>query len=688
VGRSLVAAAMQDEMTSATSTMGYADVNSLTFRELQKACKEKGLAATGNTAMLRSRLMEFFGVAVAESVAASVPATSAEDEECVPDDINFCDESDPDFEFKSLLKEVMDKAEVGHWKAATRKLKQLKKRHASPELPIPRDAYVAVLEACVDNRLHGARASEPARKILEEMAEAQMEIPINLGNSCVVNCLGNEEAGKHDGCGGIDPALAMLAAMESSPTGSTMISVDTYGAVVTALSRDGSVDEAMLLLRAMVVEKSFTPPLSVFADVAEAAARAGDKSEDVLQVMALAKASGYELDSIGSAQAGRDLLASGVIAAEQMNNLALGLRLLTAASKAEGCAPDRGDDLVAASSSAAQRACTLIHKRAINAAYVDNNWKLAVKLLELMPERSLTPSTSVWRKVVTTCAKCEKSRKATAVLFDWVKLWEEGKVEKPPLSVFNTVVNTCEICGEEDLTLEVLESMKKTHDTEGNIITSNIALKRLAKLGNSRACEGLIIGMLQEGIEPSVVSYTTAIGACASDPKDSALAYEWLKRMRSLHVMPNYHTYNTALAACLDGNLESTVRGSKIAAEMLEAVDEELREGLVGSSEYKSVIPDTYTKYLARELMKQLRENWRNGDINMQVAKSTIRVPLLKLVDFSKSDAAEEARKRKEEATAAKKAGEKDVDDVEDVAEEEEGLDFTDVKALRRTMEV
>ena len=35
--------------------------------------------------------------------------------------------------------------------------------------------------------------------------------------------------------------------------------------------------------------------------------------------------------------------------------------------------------------------------------------------------------------------------------------------------------------------------------------------------------------------------------------------------------------------------------------------------------------------------MKQLRENWRSGDIDMTLAKTTTRVPLLKLVDFDKT---------------------------------------------------
>merc|ERR1712232_1329560 len=167
--------------------------------------------------------------------------------------------------------------------------------------------------------------------------------------------------------------------------------------------------------------------------------------------------------------------------------------------------------------------------------------------------------------------------------------------------------------------------------------------------------------MLQAGVEPNVVSYTTAIGGCVK-AENSAMAYEWMRRMRSRNVMPNYHTYNTALAACLDGKLESTIRGSTIATEMMIDVEKEISEGLKGTVEYNSVIPDLYTKVLARDLMKQLRENWRSEEINIEVAKSTVRVPLLKLVDFDKSDYAVEAKRRKEETCSPD--DEECVDDV------------------------
>lgn len=631
-----VATAPMSATTS--SSMSYDEVNKLAFRALQSECKELGLSAVGTTAALRGRLLEHFGLAkeVALEKGAAPAVTPEEIEElCATDGITFCDESDPDFDFKSLLSDVMQKSSVGHWKSATRKLKKLNKQYSTSDRPVPREAYLAVLEACAANRNNGARATEPARKILEDMAESDYEIPTDLANSCVMNSLGEGPGGTHDQCGGIDAALAMVAAVESSPNGSSSLTDATYGRLVSTLANDGAVEEAILVLRFMVVEKLFTPPLGTFADVAKAAAKSDDHAEDVLQVLTYAKAAGYELDNIAAVEAGRDLLASGVIAAEKMDNLALGLRLLTAAAKAEGCAPDSGDDLVASSSAAAQRASTLIHKRAIQQACKDNGWKLAVKLLELMPKRGLTPATSVWRSVVSTCCKNEKSRKATAILMDWITLANEGKADKPPVNVFNTVVNTCEVCGEEDLTVKVLDLMRDTLDTEGNIITFNIALKRLAKTGNIIGCEGILIGMLNEGIEPNVVSYTTVLGACAKT-KNAAMASMWLQRMSARNCSPNYHTYNTALAACLDGKLESTFIASKIASEMVDDATFELACGVKGLAKFKSTTPDTYTRFLARELMKQLRENWRSGDIDMALAKSTTRVPLLKLVDLGK----------------------------------------------------
>merc|ERR1711994_337967 len=92
--------------------------------------------------------------------------------------------------------------------------------------------------------------------------------------------------------------------------------------------------------------------------------------------------------------------------------------------------------------------------------------------------------------------------------------------------------------------------------------------------------------------------------------------------------------------------------------------------GVKGDPLYNSVIPDSYTKVLSRSLMKQLRENWRAGDINMAVAKSTVRVPLLKLVDFDRSQAAEAVQKLKAERIESRKKAMEELenDDIVSVA--------------------
>lgn len=698
------AASSSDSLAPALEDISYQTVNKLTFRELQRECKLRGLGAVGSTAVLRRRLLESEGLVVEES--ANGESDDGVDDVPEVEGITFTDSSDPDFEYKSLLSQISEKCQQGHWKTALRKLKKISRKYGSTHT-IPLSTYLEVLESCTENRLQGARAAIPARKIIEEMVdrfeddeETSLEelLPSAIAAKCITDALGIEDGGTHDGHGGIDVALATLAALDRASYHS--LPAEPYEALAVALARDGDATESLALLRHLVVERGDTPQLSTLAAAAAAAAAApGFHPEEALQALSLAKAGGYVLDNVAGVPAGRDLLAAGVVAAERMDNLALGLRLLTAAGAAEGCAPDKGDILVAAQSAAAQRASVLIHKRAIQKAAVDGNWKLCVKLLELMNQRGLVPSTRVWRTVVTTCAKCEKSRRATAILFDWVKLSEQGKTEKPPLSVFNTVLNACEICGEEELTLTVLESMKKTHDTDGNLITFNIALKRLAKLGQKQACEGIIVAMIESGVEPSVVSYTTAVGACAHEPSDPVLAHEWLLRMKNMGCNPNLYTYNTALAACMDGKLESTVLGSRIATEMLDAVDNEIKSNMSKGTQtnlLKSVIPDTYTKTLARKLMKQLRDNWRNGDINMMVAKATIRVPLLKLVDFDRSNAAERVKQQMKEAAAkvaaAKTEGEEDEEGGEELVKDEEEIEYAAVNKLhkegRRNVEV
>ena len=60
---------------------------------------------------------------------------------------------------------------------------------------------------------------------------------------------------------------------------------------------------------------------------------------------------------------------------------------------------------------------------------------------------------------------------------------------------------------------------------------------------------------------------------------------------------------------------------------MLEDAKTEIACGLKGSYDFSSTLSDSYTKVLTRQLLKQLRKNWRSGELDMALAKASIRVP-------------------------------------------------------------
>lgn len=655
-------------------------ISKLRFREAVKELELREIDATGTLTDMRTRLREVVSGGETETQAAG--DVKVIDEESLNNafqetGIEFEDMADANFDFNNRIQELYDLSERVHWKKASRKLKQLTKRFGSGSADpreIPEKVFTDVLTALMDSRLHGARAAEPARRAMEVMLSNGYGVPAEIANTCIKESLGFEKDGTHEGFGGIDTALSMLTAVELDEENPTPIFVDTYEKLITTLANEGSIDYALKLLREIVVERADTPSLKVFSDVASACVQASNEPEKLMTGLAYVKATGYDLDNIAATVDGRGILAAGVIAAEKMGNIGLGLRFLTAASKAEGCEPDRGDTLVANLSPAAQRACTIIHRQAINKAVENKTWKLAVKLLELMLERGLTPSPSVWRNVVVLCAKEEKSRKATALLVDWIDLYKQGRAEKPTLKVFNTVVNACEVCGEEELTVQVLDAMKETHDTEGNLITFNIALKRLAKQGSVMGCEGIIIGMLQGGIEPSVVSYTTAIASCVSDPKHPETALEWIKRMKSRLVQPNVITYNTAFASCMDGTVEGTKCAGELASMLIGDVAIQVDSGILDPDDYTNVIPNFYTRTLAKTATEQLEALVKSGDIDEDEEEST-RAALMKLVDYLKSDLAELADKQKSFLKDDLKS--ESSSDEESTIEEEDELDYS-----------
>ena len=90
-GQLSVAAAPVDEAATAAASddqqIEITDVNSvkaLSFRQLQKACVARGLPAVGNTAALRSRLLESAGLPDVSAPSAPASAVNGSDDEVSP----------------------------------------------------------------------------------------------------------------------------------------------------------------------------------------------------------------------------------------------------------------------------------------------------------------------------------------------------------------------------------------------------------------------------------------------------------------------------------------------------------------------------------------------------------------------------------------------------------------------------
>jgi len=139
---------------------------------------------------------------------------------------------------------------------------------------------------------------------------------------------------------------------------------------------------------------------------------------------------------------------------------------------------------------------------------------------------------------------------------------------------------------------------------------------------------------------------------------------------------------NTAIASCLDGSLEGSIRASKLASEMVADIKKQVESGIVEMDEYTNIIPNFYTRTLARQAMKQLKGNWESGAIDKAVAKSTTRVPLLELVEFMKTDLAEVAEKQKDYIT--KGATNAEDDQVSSVSEADEELEYSTAISTHR----
>merc|ERR1711935_1103229 len=105
-------------------------------------------------------------------------------------------------------------------------------------------------------------------------------------------------------------------------------------------------------------------------------------------------------------------------------------------------------------------------------------------------------------------------------------------------------------------------------------------------------------------------------------------------------------TYNTAFASCMDGTVEGSKRAAELASLMIADVTNQVDSGIIDPDDYTNVIPNFYTRTLAKSAMEQFEAQVKSGDIDEDDEVRT-RKSLMELVDYLKSDLAELADKQK-----------------------------------------
>merc|ERR1712176_304653 len=103
-------------------------------------------------------------------------------------------------------------------------------------------------------------------------------------------------------------------------------------------------------------------------------------------------------------------------------------------------------------------------------------------------------------------------------------------------------------------------------------------------------------------------------------------------------------------------------------------IQRQVDSGIVEFDDYTNIIPNFYTRTLARELIKQLEGNLDKGLIEGQEG-DTLKKPLMDVVDFMKSDLSSRAEQQKDfvsQITRAEKG-----DNIEEDTSDEEKLEYS-----------
>ena len=208
-------------------------------------------------------------------------------------------------------------------------------------------------------------------------------------------------------------------------------------------------------------------------------------------------------------------------------------------------------DALAAMQSAGYPPSVVAFDAAIRACASQKHWPVALSLLEDLRDSGLCADAQVYNAALVACERGAQWDEARLLLDEMVKL---GVAD---VFSYNTAIATASRAGKWQEAERLLAVMSEGEGISPDAYSYSATISALDRGGQGARALQLFAKMQAQGVSPTVVTYNTAIRACAStQAEDSAgwpVALSLLDDMRDDGLAPNLYTFNGVIAACATG---------------------------------------------------------------------------------------------------------------------------------------
>jgi pentatricopeptide repeat protein len=186
-------------------------------------------------------------------------------------------------------------------------------------------------------------------------------------------------------------------------------------------------------------------------------------------------------------------------------------------------------------------------------------YQKAIDVYKTIP-KSITPTYTILRYVLTSCVKLKLGQTAVAALDQMKSLEIPLTIHDYHDVITSCITNTYENRGDDGIGIgvgvesvsitEIISFLKrmKCRNLQPTLLTYNIVISACNRQGNWKDAIVLLEEMKENDIKPDTVSYSTIISCCVND-RQWRLSLELLERMEVKNIERNIITYNSVIEA-------------------------------------------------------------------------------------------------------------------------------------------